>query len=284
METQSPQNEEPDLLDLLVTLAENWKLLILGPLAAGLIASSVGLSIPKTYESSASVRVERPGSSFTAPMAASLAMSADVLHQIAPVAGLDEGLTAEKIYKKLSRRITVSIGRQDKLLNITTQASSPETAQKLNQALLDTIFPLSKPRGLEKQQLGLQLDSEKKRLQESLKLEQDTAAYLASGKGVNEATSRLYGELLTANSNRQKAILDIERQLEGLDGNDIVQMPTLPEQSIKPRISLLATGAAVVTAFVLLIFVFIRKALLATQKLTPEKAEKIARIREAMHW
>jgi hypothetical protein len=83
-------------------------------------------------------------------MAASLAMSADVLHQIAPVAGLDDGLTKEEIYKKLSKRITVNVGKQDKLLNISTLAKSPEAAQKLNQALLDTLFPLSKPRGLEK--------------------------------------------------------------------------------------------------------------------------------------
>ena len=284
MKIQTPQDEELDLLDLLVTLAENWRLLVLGPLAAGLIAYGIGFSIPKTYESSASVQVERPGSSFTAPMAASLAMSADVLHQIAPVAGLDDGLTTEEIYKKLSKRVTVAVGKQDKLLSVTTQASSPATAQKLNQALLDTIFPLSRPRGLAKQQLELQLESEKKRLQESLKLEQDTSVSLASGKSVSEATSRLYGELLTANSNRQKVILDMERQLEGLDKSDIVQMPTLPEQSIKPKKSLLAIGTIVVTAFALLIFVFVRQALFAAQALAPEQVKKIARIRKAMHW
>jgi uncharacterized protein involved in exopolysaccharide biosynthesis len=85
MEVQTPQDEELDLLDLLVTLAENWKILIFGPLLAGIAAYGIGLAIPKTYESSASVQVERTGSSFTAPMAASLAMSADVLHQIAPL-------------------------------------------------------------------------------------------------------------------------------------------------------------------------------------------------------
>lgn len=89
-----------DLLDLLVTLAENWKILIFGPLLAGIAAYGIGFVIPKTYESSSSIQVERAGSSFTAPMAASLAMSADVLHQIAPVAGLDDGLTNEAIYKK----------------------------------------------------------------------------------------------------------------------------------------------------------------------------------------
>lgn len=284
IQNQNPQDEELDLLDLLVTLAENWKLLVFGPLIAGIVAFGIGFVIPKTFESNSSVQVERAGSSFTAPMAASLAMSADVLHQIAPVAGLDEGLTSEEIYKKLSKRITVSVGKQDKLLNVSTQAKSPEAAQKLNQALLDTLFPLSKPRGLEKKQLEMQLDSEKGRLQEALKLEHDTAASLASGRSISEATSRLYGELLTANSNRQKGILDMERRIEGLDKDDVIQMPTLPEQSIKPKQSLLAAGTAVVTGFALLLFVFIRQAIRTAKESSPEQAEKLARIRSAMPW
>lgn len=284
MEVQTSQDKELDLLDLLVTLAENWKILIFGPLLAGIAAYGIGLVIPKTYESSSSVQVERTGSSFTAPMAASLAMSADVLHQIAPVAGLGDGLTKEEIYKKLSKRITVNVGKQDKLLNIATQAKSPEAAQKLNQAMLDTLFPLSKPRGMEKKQLEVQLASEKTRLEESLKLEHDTSANLSSGKRVTEATSRLYGELLTANSNRQKGILDMERRLEGLDNDDVIQMPTLPELSIKPNKSMLAIGAAVGIGFIMLLFVFIRQALRTAKESSSEQAEKIARIRNAMPW
>lgn len=284
MEVQTPQDEELDLLDLLVTLAENWKILIFGPLLAGIVAYGIALVIPRTYESSSSVQVERSGSSFTAPMAASLAMSADVLQQIAPVAGLDEGLTKEEIYQKLSKRITVSVGKQDKLLNISTQAKSPEAAQTLNQALLDTLFPLSKPRGLEKKQLEVQLASEKARLEEALKLEHDTAANLSSGKSFTEATSRLYGELLAANSNRQKGILDMERRLVGLDNDDVIQMPTLPERSIKPKKPMLAIGAAAATGLILLLFVFIRQALHTAKESSLERAGKIARIRNAMPW
>ena len=284
METQTPQDDELDLLDLLLTFAENWKLLILGPLFVGVIALSVSFAIPKTYESDSYVQVERPGSSITAPVAASLAMSADVLHKIAPVAGLDDGLTNEEIYKKLSKRISVTVGKQDKLLNISTQAKSPEAAQKLNQALLDTLFPLTQPRGLEKNQLELQLASEKKRLQESIKLEQDTSVNLASGKSVSEATGRLYGELLAANTNRQKTILDMERRLGGLDTDDVVQAPTLPESAIKPKKSLLAIGAAIAAAFALLLFVFARQALRTTKENSPEQAEKLARIRKALPW
>lgn len=128
----------------------------------------------------------------------------------------------------------------------------------------------------------MQLASEKTRLEESLKLEQDTSANLSSGKSVSEATSRLYGELLTANSNRQKGILDMERRLEGLDKDDVIQMPTLPEGAIKPKKSMLAIGAAVGSGFILLLFVFIRQALRTAKESSTERAEKIARIRNAM--
>ena len=282
-ESVNKPDEELDLLDLLVTLAENWKLLLFTPIAAGLVALGISFALSKTYQSESSVQVERTGSSFSAPVAASLAMSADVLHTIAPVAGLDDGLTSEEIYKKLSKRIQVSVGKQDKLLNVVTEAKSPEAAQKLNQALLDTLFPFSKPRGIEKKQLEQQLDSEKKRLQEALKLEQDTAANIAAGK-VTEATSRLYGELLAANSARQRAVLDMERRLEGLDNDDVVQAPTLPESSVKPKKSMIAIGATVATGFLLLLFVFARQAWRSAQENSPEQARKLARIRQALPW
>ena len=284
MEIQTPQEEELDLLDLILTLVESWKLLLLGPLVAGLLVYGISCVIPKTYQSQSSIQVERPGSTFTAPVAASLALSADVLRQIAPVAGLDEGLSAEEVYKKLSKRITVSVGKQDKLLTISTQAHTPENAQKLNQALLNTLFPLSKPRGTEKSQLELQLATETKRLQDSTQLEQETSANLASGKSVSEATSRLYGELLAANTTRQRAILEMQRRLDGLDSDDIVQSPTTPEEAIKPKKALLTIGAAVAAAFALLLFVFARQSIRAAKDSSPEQAEKLARIRKALPW
>ena len=284
MEIQTPQEEELDLLDLILTLVESWKLLLLGPLVAGLLVYGISSVIPKTYQSRSTIQVERPGSNFTAPVAASLALSADVLRQIAPVAGLDEGLSAEEIYKQLSKRITVSVGKQDKLLTISTQAHTPENAQKLNQALLDTLFPFSKPRGTEKAQLERQLATETKRLQDSTQLEQETSANLASGKSVSEATSRLYGELLAANTKRQESILEMQRRLDGLDSDDIVQSPTTPEEAIKPKKALLTIGAAVAAAFALLLFVFARQSIRTAKESSPEQAEKLARIRKALPW
>ena len=283
-ESSHQPDDELDLLDLVLTFVENWKLLILGPIATGLVALGISFALPKTYRSESSVQVERAGSGFSAPVAASLAMSADVLRTIAPVAGLDDGLTAEEIHKKLSKRIQVAIGKQDKLLNVTTEAHTPETAKNLNQALLDTLFPYSKPRGLERKQLQQQLESERARLQETTKLEQETGGNIASGKSISEATASLYGELLAANSARQRTVLDIERRLEGLDSDDVVQTPTLPGSAIKPKKPLIVLGVTVATGFLLLLFVFARQALRSAQESSSDQAAKIARIRKALPW
>ena len=101
---------------------------------------------------------------------------------------------------------------------------------------------------------------------------------------MSEATSRLYGELLAANTTRQRAILEMQRRLDGLDRDDIVQSPTTPEESIKPKKALLTIGAAVAAAFALLLFVFARQSIRAAKESSPEQAEKLARIRKALPW
>lgn len=44
-------DDEISLLDLALTVAENLRLLIIGPIAAGLIALGVSSLLPKTFES-----------------------------------------------------------------------------------------------------------------------------------------------------------------------------------------------------------------------------------------
>ena len=55
---QPVQQEEIDLLDILVTLAENIKLLILGPLFVGICALGIAYIVPQTFESIAVLKAE----------------------------------------------------------------------------------------------------------------------------------------------------------------------------------------------------------------------------------
>ncbi len=52
-----PEDDEISLLDLLQTIVDNLRLLIIGPIVAGLLSYGVALIIPKTYESTAKALV-----------------------------------------------------------------------------------------------------------------------------------------------------------------------------------------------------------------------------------
>lgn len=54
-----------------------------------------------------------------------------------------------------------------------------------------------------------------------------------------------------------------ERELRGLDESDLLQAATLPTQHVAPRRDLTATLAALVTGFALLVFIFVRIALVS---------------------
>ena len=57
MAPQDPDSDEFSLLDLALTVAENLRPLIIGPVAAGLVALGVYSFLPKTFESVAILNV-----------------------------------------------------------------------------------------------------------------------------------------------------------------------------------------------------------------------------------
>jgi uncharacterized protein involved in exopolysaccharide biosynthesis len=51
------EEDEMSLLDILVTLAESWRLLVFGPIIAAVLAGSLSFLWPKTFESVAILRL-----------------------------------------------------------------------------------------------------------------------------------------------------------------------------------------------------------------------------------
>ena len=88
MTPQDLDDDEISLLDLALTVAENLRLLIIGPIAAGLIALGVSSFLPKTFESVAILNViDQP------EKVASLAASAAVLDPVVEQLGLTKSAT-----------------------------------------------------------------------------------------------------------------------------------------------------------------------------------------------
>lgn len=273
-------SDEIDLLDLLLVLADNLKLLIITPIVTALIGLGIAYSLPQTFESSSVFASNSRYLQLPPEVLASYLRAPDVRLQAAHTLGIEPELSKTRLLKKMDTLISINIGRQDKLLTVTTYGETPEAAQKLNQLLWEYALPYTKPRGVEAQQLNAQLEDEKARFASSTALEKRTAATLQQGSP-SENEVLLYGELLKTNSQRLETINTLEAQLEGLSTANFTQPPSLTEDPIKPKKSLIAIAAGIAGGFLAILYVFIRAGLRSAGK-NPEQAEKIRRIRTAL--
>lgn len=247
------QDEEIDILDLFVILSEHLKTLIVLPLLGLLIAGGFVLwqsQKPKVYVSTSSIAVEKP-------------VARDERPRIRPevVASLINTGQAFTDFRDASMQVSASLGRQDRLLNITVTATTPESAQTSNQSVLEKLFEITALSGPEAERLQNLLQSERARLTEIQKM-------IAEAKLSSQTTPdaiRAYGELLNLASNREFAIAKIEQELAGLSIKDVVQMPTLPTapQSTRKAIPLLA--GFIGGGFIALLWIFMRHALRGAQ-------------------
>jgi Chain length determinant protein. len=269
--------DEIDLLDVLLILAQHIKLLIAGPILVGILCLVASFWLPKTFESISILDADKQGISVSPSVIANLATSANLLEAVAAELGLEKDASKASRIKTMTTLVHASQGRQDKLVTLRTLGRTPEQAQQLNAAIWKHLFAMTLPRGGELQRLQSMLKTEQARLAEGNELEQVTAQLLQKGRGTDN-TARLYGELLTTNSERMRAIVKLQTQMEGLTEDDLVQTPTLPELAIKPKPTMITVMGAAITAMLLLLFVFARHALQnASQR--PEQADKVARLR-----
>lgn len=275
--------DEIDLLDLLVVFADNIKLLLAVPIFTGLLGFSAGFLLTPTYESRSVLSVpSTPSKLGEQDVIASYVRAADVLVAAGREAQIGTALTDGNLLKKMETLVNISVGRQDKLITLTTQGATPESAQQLNQVLWRLALSKSIPQASDMARLNTQLTAEKERLTSGLALEASTARALQNGSA-NESTARLYGELLTSNSKRLERITELEALMEGVTVRSLTQQATLPEEPIKPQKAIIAMVTGLGGGFLTFLFVFARHAL-RTASRNPEQAEKIRRIREAVGW
>jgi capsular polysaccharide biosynthesis protein len=178
--SHSPADDEIDLLDLLVTIAENIKLLVLGPIVAGLLALGFSFTLPNTFESKAVINANKEG--VDPNVLASMATTAAVLEPVRQQIGFEPDLPTERALNELRDSIKASVGRADKLITFTVTAPSAEQAQRTNQALLAELFKQSQPRGEDLARLSARLEFDKEALTKVLSLEEELIAFIKSGK------------------------------------------------------------------------------------------------------
>ena len=279
-EIQHPQSSlegEISLLDILVTLAENIKLLVIGPVLAGLCALGLAFVLPQTYESVAVVQAEN--------FPASLITSAAVLDPITKSMGLAKSDDAlEEARNDLRAQIRAVAGKTDKLLTLTVSAQSAKQAQAVANALLEQAYLQSRPKANARLRLETQLAEAKGRLKgaqsaaDSMIKRLDSPAVSIAG---GAELARGYAETLNASSAAQGQVSALEAQLEGLSPAQLLQAPTLPQKASKPKKVVWAIGAALAAGLLLLGFVFMRQTVRSVAR-DGQATDKLAKIRRAL--
>ena len=270
--------DEISLLDLLLTVSQNIKLLILGPLAAGLCALGVTFTQPAIYDSVAILPTD---------INSTLRLAA-VLDPVVVKLDLAKGQTPEQARLALSGRIKFAQDKQTKIFTLTVSGDSPQQAQAAAKALLLSAYEFTRPRGSNKARIELRLNQAKETLADAKAATSGLLSILERGykpefaaKATGTELPRGYADLLAYVTTAQALVISLEKELEGLNDEQLLQAPSLPEKPVSQKKAMKATITALATGFALMLFVFIRQGL-RTAGADPESAAKLAAIRRAL--
>lgn len=277
-------NDEISLLDIAVVLAENWLLLVVVPLVAALLAFGLLSTVtPRQYDSEALIRLDAND--------AALLTSARILNPaILNSSYIDDyqGTLSRARQSLVDNDLTVTPQTDTDLHRITIRGRTPEGAQQLLRAILNSLIENSTPTSSQRALLDLELQlaeasvAELNGTLERLNRIADGAEASASGSA---ATLGEIGQsivaILTNIETRRADMLRIREALEGsVSVDDIIQTPTIPDTAQSRGIIMQAILVGLGVGFLMLIVAFIRSGFKAASR-SPDQLDKVNRIRRA---
>jgi capsular polysaccharide biosynthesis protein len=271
------------VLDTLLVLAKNLKLLLGVPLAVGLVALAVAYALPQGYASTAIVGVPTgPTATITPQQAASLIVSPVVLDSVIDTLRLSPGLPRDDARLALAERVKTSVGK-DLLVRLEVIAPTPEQAQQTANTILSAWLKSTVPSDREKADLKQKLAHASAALanvQQALKqlVVENPAAAGPAGRKEGSLSLVAIGEL---GDRYLEQVLAIPRQLEGLSPDVIKQAPTLPTKAVTPRKARIAIIAALAAGAAVLAYLLLRQMLDAAMQ-DARTAEKLRRLRQSL--
>lgn len=294
MKRETAEADEVGLLDLLVLVAEHWKLLVAGSLLAGALAAGLAHFAPKTYVSEAILALPAlppagqhtsslGGKVQTAQQAAALMVAPQVLDPVVQQFKLAEGVPAGDARKQLKSQIKAEVDR-DGLLRLEVGLSSPAQAQAVANAIIDQWMASTVPTEQERAELERTL----KLAESSLTATQQMVARLATENTDNLAKPLTRGEAGVSivaigelQSRYLEQVLETSRQLRGYTRDVVKQPPTLPSIPESANKGLIGVLTALATAMLLILWIFVVQAWRSAAQ-DPRAAPKLLRLRSAL--
>jgi uncharacterized protein involved in exopolysaccharide biosynthesis len=283
MDERTAPDDEIDLLDLLVTVAENIKLLILGPLGVGALAFAGVFFWPSTYTSGFTLQGQKKVGSLellTPAQVNQLVTSPAVLADA--VKALQSSGQGDWAPLLQSGAVSTQVPRNTTHVQVTVKTQDPQAAQAVAQALLKATQDNSHPEGDDLKALQTDLEKEKAALATAKLMEARISATINSAEKVDPVLAQAYMTLLGTLPSFLNTVEVSEHKLKGLTDADVVSPPA-PAVGNKPKAKVVTAVAVLATGFALLLWVFVRKALQGAA-INPESAAKLARIRQALGW
>jgi LPS O-antigen subunit length determinant protein (WzzB/FepE family) len=269
------EEDEISLLDILVVLAESWKLLVFGPLTAGVLAAAVSFALPKTFESVAILRLSEDEAAFfqAAPVQDVLLSQFEHLSKL--------GDTQEDRRTALKKLITANVDKKTKLVTLTVKSDSPNKAQDLGEAAIKAVLAEITPRGRDRAIIEQTIVVNEQSIKESQEAIEGIKRNLGKQTEQMQDISLKYFAALNADIN-SKRLTNIQLKNSLLEKTDeiFVQAPSFPETKSAPKRSLIVLVTVLASGFLLMIWVFLRNAWQANAK-DPEAMQKMGRIRQA---
>ena len=270
------EENQVSMLDLLLVIAENIKLLLIGPLVIGLLSLLVGFALPQSFTSQA-ILVSAPA------QAAPMLTSPLVLDPVINTLNWSDEVSIESARLRLASQIKAVMGK-DTLLRLDVTADKPEKAQKIANLVIDSYLKTTRPGELDRADLEKRLSYAQNSLASVSKL---IERITSDGSGMlnKPITLGMSGTSVVALGELQARylgeVLSIPRTLQGLSRDIVVQPPTLPTEAVAPKRGLIALMSVLLSGIALLLWVFARKAWVSTKQ-DPRTANKQARLRAAM--
>jgi uncharacterized protein involved in exopolysaccharide biosynthesis len=276
--TNHYEEDEISLLDILVTLAESWKLLVFGPIIAGVLAAGLSFLWPATYESVAIVRLSEEE--------AALLHTALVLDPLVEKFGYLQKADGNKDSARtaLKSNLTFAADKKTKLLTITAKAHSGDGAQALGQAALAVLLRELGPKGKDKELLLQTIEINKQSIADNtdaLESIKKNVTRLMGNEAVLDSSMKQFANLSTEISRLTLQNISLAQKLEPRGSEVYVQEPSLPQSKSAPKRSLVAVLAALAVGFGLLLFVLVGKAWRSAAQ-DAESAVKVAHIRQLL--
>jgi hypothetical protein len=251
------QEDEISLIDLLLLICENIKLLIIGPFLVYIVTLGVLSISPQKYVSKATINLS--GTSSSPTLVAALMKTGFLLDPIIESQGFVVGESKQIARDTLASQIKTGVDKTG-LLQLEVTADTNLAAQELCAKLIEGWLKSTEPPNHVRQKLEKKLlFAEKKLMSVSAKIdlleaEISKSKYNLSGR--SESSKKLL-ELIELYALYSSEVDQVSIKLNGHSHDVIIQNPTLP---LNPDKNFEVTLPALGAFLMLLFFVFLRQA------------------------